>query len=179
MFERFTTEARNVVAGAQDEAGALRNPFIGPDHLLLSMVTRDSIGGGLLQSRGLDAITVRDRLRDGDGPDNRLDSEALATLGIDLDAVRQVAEAQFGPGALAPNARPMPHGHIPFSPAAKKVLELAVREATAGNSSSINSGHLLLGLLAGGSVGRLVVAAGIDVDELGHQTRIAAAQQAA
>jgi len=179
MFERFTTEARNVVAESQDEARALRNPFIGPDHLLLAMLSHDSIGGGLLQSRGMAAVTVRERLRAGDASDSRLDSDALATLGIDLDAVREAAEAQFGPGALAPNARPMPHGHIPFNPAAKKVLELAVREATAGNSSSINSGHLLLGLLAGGSVGRLVVAAGIDVDELGHQTRIAAAQQAA
>ena len=179
MFERFTTEARNVVAGSQDEARALRNPHIGPDHLLLAMLSHDSIGGGLVQSRGMDAVTVRDRLREGDGPDSRLDPDALATLGIDLDAVRQAAEAQFGPGALAPNARPMPHGHIPFSPAAKKVLELAVREATAGNSRSINSGHLLLGLLAEGSVERLIVAAGIDLDELGHQTRIAAAQQAA
>jgi len=84
-----------------------------------------------------------------------------------------------GPGALAPNSRPMPHGHIPFSPAAKKVLELGVREATAAKSSAINSGHLLLGLLVENSAGRLIIAAGIDLDELRNQTRIAAAQQAA
>jgi len=97
MFERFTTEARTVVAGSQDEARSLRNPVIGPDHLLLAMLSHDSIGGGLLLSRGMAAVTVRERLRAGDGPDSRLDPDALATLGIDLDELghqARIAAAQ-------------------------------------------------------------------------------------
>ena len=62
------------------------------------------------------------------------DAEALATLGIDLDEVRRQVEDAFGPGALertrAASGRGAPFGgHIPFERAAKKALELALREA--------------------------------------------------
>lgn len=176
MFERFTGEARTVVAGAQDEARTLRDPFIGPEHMLLAMVSHDSVGGELLRGHDVTADALRQRLRDDEGPDSRLDPEALASLGIDLNAVRLAAETQFGPGALAPHARPMPHGHIPFSPTAKKVLELAVREAVADTSTSINSAHLLLGLLADKRAVALLDDHGVDVHVLGAQ---AAARSAA
>jgi ATP-dependent Clp protease ATP-binding subunit ClpA len=180
MFERFTGEARTVVAGAQDQARALRHPFIGPEHLLLAMLTHgDGVGGKVLRARGMTAAALRDRLSNWDGPNSRLDPDALAILGIDLGAVRRAAEAQFGPGALAPDARPMPQGHIPFSPAAKKVLELAVREAVAVRSTSINSGHLLLAVIGEKGGAGLIRDAGVELDELSVETRIRAARQVA
>jgi ATP-dependent Clp protease ATP-binding subunit ClpA len=62
-------------------------------------------------------------------------------------------EAAFGPGALdGDRGRPEaePSGHIPFSPRAKKVLELSLREAIAMKSKGIADGHIALGLLREG-----------------------------
>ena len=50
-------------------------------------------------------------------------AKALESLGISLDAVRQQVEEIIGQGQQAPS------GHIPFTPRAKKVLELSLREA--------------------------------------------------
>ena len=83
-----------------------------------------------------------------------LDAEALRTLGIDLDSVRDSVESAFGPGAL--DVRPGRGGrkespaHLPFTPRAKKVLELSLREALALKSRSIGDVHIALGLLREG-----------------------------
>jgi ATP-dependent Clp protease ATP-binding subunit ClpA len=85
-----------------------------------------------------------------------LDAEALSTLGIDLDAVRDSVEASFGPGALEPPSQGSgcrdrrASGHLPFSPQAKKVLELALRESLALKQKTITDGHIALGLLREG-----------------------------
>jgi ATP-dependent Clp protease ATP-binding subunit ClpA len=181
MFERFTDEARSVVTTSQDEARALRDRFIGTEHLLLAMLTLGGLGGDLLTARGMSAETVRPQLGTRDRPDTGLDADALSTLGIDLEQVRRAAEEQFGPGALAGKPRPVPRGHIPFSKRAKKVLELSVREAQSLNSPSINSAHLLLGLITDreGFAARLIVQACPDVDSLVAETRAAAGRQAA
>ncbi|MGI8666005.1 MAG: Clp protease N-terminal domain-containing protein [Jatrophihabitans sp.] len=181
MFERFTGRARTVVAGAQDEARNLRQPFIGTEHLLLSLLAHEGLGQELLVARGMTAEATRTRLRAEEDPDGRLDPAALATLGIDLGQVRRAAEQQFGPGALSAGAKPMPQGHLPFNKQAKKVLELAVREAMAAHCQTINSGHLLLGVLAeGDGLGaRLILEAGVQAAELTAEARLRAGQQAA
>jgi ATP-dependent Clp protease ATP-binding subunit ClpA len=181
MFERFTPDARSVVTSAQDEARALRHPFIGTEHLVVAMLTRDCLAGRLLQARGMVADPVRERLRTWNRADTELDPAALATLGIDLDAVRRAAEEQFGPGALAADAKPMPRGHLPFTRQSKKVLELAVREAIAADAGEINSGHLLLGIIADadGLGVRVIRDAGVEVDELRAEARRQAAHRAA
>jgi ATP-dependent Clp protease ATP-binding subunit ClpA len=145
MFEQFTSEARDVVARSQDEARRLHHPFIGPEHLLISMAGGDGPGGQVLAVHGLTADTLRDWLGLLTGSD--LDGTALAALGIDLVKVREATEAHLGPDALAPKRRPMPKGHLPFNKPAKKVLEHAVHEATRVQSGQLSSGHLLLGLL--------------------------------
>ena len=82
------------------------------------------------------------------------DADALRAIGIDLDAVRRSAEKAFGPGALGriPEragrlGRRRSGRHIPFDRAAKKSLELALREAIALGHSYISAEHLLLGLM--------------------------------
>ncbi len=95
----------------------------------------------------------------------RLDAAALATLGIDLDAVRARADELFGRGALdAPGRR---RGHVPFSSASKKVLELALREAIHVGDNEIRADHVLLGLTRPRTAGAEAVRrSGADPDRL-------------
>src|SRR5213083_3706617 len=71
-------------------------------------------------------------------------AEALTSMGIGLDAVRGQVEQIIGKGGAVPT------GHIPFTPRAKKVLELALREALQLNHNYIGTEHLLLGLVREG-----------------------------
>ena len=67
-------------------------------------------------------------------------ARALESLGISLDAVRQQVEQTVGQGQQAPS------GYIPFTPRAKKVLELSLREALQLSHNYIGTEHILLGL---------------------------------
>ena len=71
-------------------------------------------------------------------------AKALESLGISLEAVRQQVEEIIGQGQQAPS------GHIPFTPRAKKVLELSLREALQLNHNYIGTEHILLGLVREG-----------------------------
>ena len=76
--------------------------------------------------------------------DEGVAARALESLGISLGAVRAQVEEMIGRGGQAP------YGHIPFTPRAKKVLELALREALQLGHSSIGTEHILLGLIREG-----------------------------
>ena len=86
---------------AQEEAVALHHGWIGTEHLLLGVLRADGDGARLLAGFGVDAAGMRDDVVRivGRGEDD-IDRDALATLGIDLDAVRERVERAFGPGAL-------------------------------------------------------------------------------
>lgn len=168
MFERFTTEARQAVVGAQHEARRLHSGRIGTEHLLLALLGRPTPSAAVLARHGLTRDQVSEAVRHYVG-DGDIDAEALTALGIDLDAVRSSVEASFGPGAL--DRRPDERGragHIPFTPRAKKVLELSLREALAMKSKSIADGHIALGLLREGEGLAMKVLAdrGVDTVEL-------------
>jgi ATP-dependent Clp protease ATP-binding subunit ClpA len=140
MFERFTKEARAVVLVAQEEATALEADRIGSEHLLLGLAAEQGTAARVLEPLGLGHAEVRAELeqaRDG------LDADALASIGIDLDEVRRRVEESFGPGALGGHRK----GRRPFSPGAKKALELALREAIALGDRHIGSEHILLGVM--------------------------------
>lgn len=168
MFERFTGDARQVVVLAQDEARQLCHHYIGTEHLLLGLLAESrGPAAQLLNERGLRADDLRRRILliiSGKG----LDPEALATLGIDLDEVRRATEAAFGPGALDTTGRKPPTGHIPFTPRAKKVLELSLREAERLQHESIGTGHILLGLILEGKgvAAKVLADVGCDLDGL-------------
>lgn len=68
-------------------------------------------------------------------------AKALESLGISLEGVRQQVEEIIGQGGASPS------GHIPFTPRAKKVLELSLREALQLGHNYIGTEHLLLALL--------------------------------
>jgi ATP-dependent Clp protease ATP-binding subunit ClpA len=159
MFERFTNEARNVVVAAQQEARRLGHDCIGTEHVLLALLRSDGIAARALAGLGVAADAVEHEVLTSvrPAPFGAADAEALGAIGIDLDEVRRRLEASFGPGALRwrPGRRgrrrgPLPGGHIPFSPRAKKVLELSLREALALKHKYIGTEHILLGLVREG-----------------------------
>ena len=107
--------------------------------------------------------------------------KTLESLGISLDAVRQQIEEIIGRGQ-----QQAPSGHIPFTPRAKKVLELALREALQLDHKYIGTEHILLGLIReGDGVAALVlVRLGADLNRVrqqvihllqGHQGKVATA----
>ena len=85
-------------------------------------------------------------------------ARALESLGISLDAVRQQVEQVIGRGQQAPS------GHIPFTPRAKKVMELALREANDLGHSYIGTEHILLGLIREGDGVAAGVLTGLGAD---------------
>jgi ATP-dependent Clp protease ATP-binding subunit ClpA len=161
MFERFTGRARQVVVDAQVSARRLGHGYVGTEHILLGLLQGDGIGARVLGALGVTAAAVeREMLAEvGRGPLGSGDAEALGAIGIDLEEVRRRVEASFGPGAL--QWRPgrgcgrdrrlsLFGGHIPFTPRAKKVLELSLREALALKHKYIGTEHILLGLVREG-----------------------------
>jgi ATP-dependent Clp protease ATP-binding subunit ClpA len=89
-------------------------------------------------------------------------ARALESTDVTLEAVRREVEARIGRGSE------QPAGHIPFTPRAKKALELSLRESLALGQNYIGTGHLLLGLIRkGDAVGvEILVALGADLNVL-------------
>jgi ATP-dependent Clp protease ATP-binding subunit ClpA len=185
MFERFTREAREVVVGAQDAARRLNHQRIGTEHLLLSMLSTESTSASMLRRRGVTSERVEAalarHLRNAPGMLGDDDAAALKVIGIDLDEVRARLAENFGPAPFAPvldepprrrfglrrsrrERDPSPSGHIPFSPRAKKVLELGLREAIRLHHREIRTEHLLLGLIREGEGLAALVLAEAKVD---------------
>lgn len=160
MFERFTKDARAIVAGAQEHARWLGSPSIEPEHLLLSALSGDRSTGDLLRQAGVSADQLERAVAG--GTHDHLDGAALATLGIDLEAVRRRADELFGPGALdaSTSGRTGRSGHIRFGQASKKVLELALREAIHLGDGEITSDHVLLGMARPRTAGEAAVRRG-------------------
>ena len=144
MFERFTRSAREAVTWAEENGRRTGATHIGSGDVLLGAVNvENSVAARALARLAIEPASLAECLRSLDA--DALDAEALAGIGIDLAAVRSEAEATFGAGALDPAPRPRrTAGHVPFDPAAKKMLELSLREAIRFKSKGIDTGHLLL-----------------------------------
>ncbi len=86
-------------------------------------------------------------------------SKALEQLGVSLDSVREQVQEIIGQGQQAPT------GHIPFTPRAKKVLELSLREALQLGHNYIGTEHILLGLIREGEgvAAQVLVKLGADL----------------
>jgi Clp amino terminal domain, pathogenicity island component len=223
MFERFDEDARTLVAHAAEHARRLGHRYVGAEHILLAAVSAGQPASAVMRAQGVtpelveEEIVRRAGLGAGAGLFAGLDRDALATIGIDLDAVRARIEASFGPQALtsaaqaahqgrrghpgprpprivrawrrkrrarramarAPGSRPpatgrycapgpAPSGHVPFTPASKKILELTLREAAALDDTHIGVEHIALALttVASGLVPPILSAAGTQAPAL-------------
>jgi ATP-dependent Clp protease ATP-binding subunit ClpA len=148
MFERFTRPAREAVVLATAHAVEATASQVRPEHILQGILDQDGClavevlaGLGAPPDRMRTALD-RHRLRYVDGLDAE-DAEALRAIGIDLDeVVRRIDRNLGGP--------PPGKGRPRFSRPAKKVLELALREAIALRHNYIGTEHLLLALVRGG-----------------------------
>ncbi len=92
-------------------------------------------------------------------------AKAMESLGISLDAVREQVQEIIGRGQQAPS------GHIPFTPRAKKVLELSLREALQLGHNYIGTEHILLGLIREGEgvAAQVLVKLGADLNRVRQQ----------
>ena len=92
-------------------------------------------------------------------------AKSLESLGISLEAVRSQVEEIIGQGQQAPS------GHIPFTPRAKKVLELSLREALQLGHNYIGTEHILLGLIREGDgvAAQVLVKLGADLNRVRQQ----------
>jgi ATP-dependent Clp protease ATP-binding subunit ClpA len=231
MFERFTSEARAVITQSAQQAHHLGHRYVGAEHMLLALVASDGPACDILRAHGLTPDRVESEIvgRVGQGVTaglfGDLDREALATIGIDLDAVRARIEASFGTddliragyavqgqamyrpkagllrhlspkrrsvspqsasrrpanvdaaGRYRPGVRGGPQGpqggagsrgHLPFTLAAKKVLERSLRQAVALHVSYIGVEHIALALIEvdKGLVPAILSGAGVPVPAL-------------
>lgn len=124
MFERFTSEAKASVVAAQDICIARGDGMIGSEHLLVAAARASH---PILTTVGLEAAALEEAW-------NRLEADALATVGVDAEP--------------EPPWRPRWKGrrHIPFSGSAKAVLKGALQETLERGDRYIGVEHLLLAL---------------------------------
>jgi hypothetical protein len=135
-FSRFLPPARAAIVHAQEEARDLEHEYIGTEHILLGVL----------------------RAEDG------LASPVLRSLGVTIDATRAavIEDVGRGPGKDVGCRKEGPG--IPFTPRAKKSLELALREALRLGHDYIGTEHLLLGLIRDPDfvARKLLAAQGVD-----------------
>ncbi|MGN6176396.1 MAG: Clp protease N-terminal domain-containing protein [Streptosporangiaceae bacterium] len=122
MFERFTGDARAAVARSREHARRLGHRYIGCEHLLLAAVSAGGPAAAALREHGITPQAVETEIvrSVGLGQPASLfsarDREALAAVGIDLDAVRERIEAAFGPDAFTRAAPAACRGNRPAWP---------------------------------------------------------------
>jgi NAD(P)-dependent dehydrogenase (short-subunit alcohol dehydrogenase family) len=170
-FALFTDRARMVVIEARAEAAESGHTAIGTEHILLGMLRlgQGGVAGVTLTEAGVTLEAVRAKVAPPDSqPSSHVDAAvALASIGIDLSAVREAVEASFGKGALRGATSPK------FTPEATDVLRNSAAEAHALRHRYIGTEHLLLGLLRerDSLACQTLAGLGVDLSELKHQVR--------
>lgn len=134
--------AEPYLAAGAEQARRLGHSYVGTEHVLLAVI-RNPDGGAtaLLRQLGVSTDTIEERLaRRLATSKPKIDPEALAALGIDLETVRERLEDTFGPGALERTP-----ACLGICPRLKMALAYAVDHA-AGNP--VADEHILLGMLS-------------------------------
>jgi ATP-dependent Clp protease ATP-binding subunit ClpA len=170
MSRRITGDGRRVVMLAGEQARRLGHGFLGCEHLLYGLASVDSEAGTVLRARGITPqryeaefvnLVGPHRSAAGGTATDPFDREALAAIGIDMEAVRERIEAAFGPGALTrthahrvrrrfgrPRRAGIPSGHLPLTRRAKKCLGRALRHEQVRHSRELVPEEIALALLA-------------------------------
>ena len=102
MTRYFTQEARAIAEQAFEHAIRLGHPYLGGEHFLLAMSAASQPAGAVLREHGATPERVEAEIvrLSGGGLFGDLDRDALAAVGVDIDAVRATTEASFGREAL-------------------------------------------------------------------------------
>jgi ATP-dependent Clp protease ATP-binding subunit ClpA len=164
MFERFEPTARKAFEDAREEANRAGQSQISSEHVLVGLLREPGPAAEALTAAGVDVAALRALLpHGGEDAEGWLDADALATLGIDLDAVRRATDAAFGSGAI--DRVPVPgRRRLPIADDAKQSLVGAVRQAQHLGQHTISSGHLLIGILDQKRNGALTVLSQVGAD---------------
>jgi ATP-dependent Clp protease ATP-binding subunit ClpA len=158
MFERLSREVRGLLARAQDEARRFDHDSIGTEHLLLGLVAQGKgMAADVLFAAGVTEEKVRAEFAHGVDSTRLSDTEALRAIGIDLDAVTGALTEAFGEDAVQDAARRARGSDLRFRPEANEVLKSAIREAATRHHRSLDTEHVLLGLVAEGDSGAAVI----------------------
>lgn len=197
-FDRFDRAARRVLEVAWVEAAGLGDSAVGTEYLMLTLARSDATTSRLLAEAGVSVADLRRDIVGHRAPRPRPDPRALlATLGIDLDEVRQRARQAFGSEAISraaerarrgPRRRPLrtyiscsrplpsrsaesPLGgpRLAAIPRVTHVMKRATRKARPGLASPL---HLLCALIEGEEPAcELLTARGVDLHVLAEETR--------
>jgi ATP-dependent Clp protease ATP-binding subunit ClpA len=168
MPDYMTPEARAAAMRAYDHALRLGHRYLGGEHFLLALASCGEPAGAVLREHGVTPERVEQQIvrLAADSLFGDLDRDALAAIGVDLDAVRTRIEASLGPQALTraaqtahrgprlPRLNPRPVSgaerdgvFLPHAPDAEQARRNATREAHARRHTRIGTEHLVLGLL--------------------------------
>jgi len=150
MFERFTGDARTAVVLAQAHARRLGHRYIGCEHLLLAAASTGEPASAALREHGVTPQAVEAEivrlvgLGQAASLFSALDREALASIGIDLEAVRARIEAAFGADAFTRAAPDACRGNRPAWPKSPMARRRRSRAAAGHNASpgAYPAGHL-------------------------------------
>jgi Clp amino terminal domain, pathogenicity island component len=194
VFERLTREVRAAVVGAHETARECGAGEVTPTHLLSELARGDGLVPVLLRRHGIEAERIAGLGRLGEAEESPArhpldddDAEALRSLGIDLGAIRRAVEASFGEGALDDPTRVGEGagtdgvitddsvgrqgrlrislgGRPRFGAAAKKSIELALREAIRDRSREVREEHLARGILRDDDDDTRALLRALDVD---------------
>jgi ClpA/ClpB-like protein len=168
MTRNFAEDANAIVVQAYEHAIRLGHPYLGGEHLLLALAAAGQPAGVVLREHGVTPGRVEAEIvrLSGGGLFGDLDRDALATVGVDIDAVRTTTEASFGQEALTRAARAVHRkprwfdprrmafvgrdgAFLPLGPGAGQALQGARREAQARHAAQpAGVGDLALGILA-------------------------------
>jgi ATP-dependent Clp protease ATP-binding subunit ClpA len=175
---------------AEEQARRLGHDFLGCEHLLYGLARVDSQASTVLRDRGVTPQRYEQQFVTLTGPHgptggeraaDPLDGDALATIGIDIDVVRERIESVFGPGALTRTRarparlhlhrprRPRPRcGHLPLTRRAKKCLGRALRQEREHRGAYLSAEEIALALLAmnRGLTARILSAMGVSASDL-------------
>ncbi len=173
MFERFSDRARKIVVLAQEEARNLNHNYIGTEHMLLGLLKEgEGVACKALKQLGLTLEDVRSKIKEiipqgeaetaedeGEGfpepedDDYSDDPEPSSSIGLKdrhaPDPGQQNPQNPSEPESGEQAGRRTP-GSIPFTPRAKKVLELSLKEALQLGHNHIGTEHILLGIIREG-----------------------------
>jgi ATP-dependent Clp protease ATP-binding subunit ClpA len=167
VYDRFTELTKRAIVGARDAATALGHDFIGPEHLLLGLAQTAGTASEALRAHGVELGQLRDEtvreLSTTGAPATRGQAakDALSSLGIDLTEIRRQAAENFGPDAFK---YPRPA----FSLQAKKAVQSSLQQAIELGHQTIDTEHLLLGILTeqDGVPIRVLATLGVDAEPL-------------
>jgi ATP-dependent Clp protease ATP-binding subunit ClpA len=134
--------AEPYLAAGAEEARRLGHSYVGTEHVLLVLIRNpDGDATALLRQLGVSTDTAKERLARWLGTSKpKIDPEALAALGIDLEKVREHLEQTFGPGALERTP-----ACLGICPRLKMALAYAVDHA---DGDPVTDEHILLGMLS-------------------------------